>query len=218
MLKRFFVMLVVLFVGFGLIGAARAAEVRQNEVPDVAFRDEGDLPLGDAWTFSCPVGGTAVLAVDTLANNEGLSRLDLIAYVVDRAGNLLGIGDDDAECTHPPTCRFACPRINIACGVGPHYIFVRDYGSDESAEACNAGGGYKLTIEVRDHTGHVIASKLGGGAHRSVPSLFQEAGLAGTGPLANDEGIPEWWSFDFEDPPSPATSVPHSQQQQKARR
>jgi hypothetical protein len=79
-------------------------------VPNVGqLNVEGEQPLGDLWTFKCPKGGTVNVSVDTKDDTDAAqSDIDPVLLVVDGAGNLLAIGDDDVDCTYP------CMRLHLS--------------------------------------------------------------------------------------------------------
>jgi hypothetical protein len=161
-------------------------------VPNVGVLTDDEQPLGDLWTFQCPLGGTVSARVDTKDDRDtGEANLDPILEVLDGAGSLLAFADDEVECTYPPVCGFQCPQVkDVPCGeANPHSLLVRDFG----ASGCATGGGYELTVTVFDQKGHQIAEQkvqLGGGATRHVPDWAVEEGKAPVGPALDDENVP----------------------------
>jgi hypothetical protein len=194
---------------------------RSNWVPNVGqLNVEGEQPLGDLWTFKCPKGGTVNVSVDTKDDTDAAqSDIDPVLLVVDGAGNLLAIGDDDVECTYPPVCGFACPSVSaVACGDDdsdgnhhdsggnrhdsggkPHTIIVRDFGAaDVTGTPCQEGGGYGLVVEVFGADGSQLSERrvdLGGGPKRDVPKYALDLGKAPTGPALDDEDVPQELEF-----------------------
>jgi hypothetical protein len=182
---------------------------RSNWVPNVGqLNVEGEQPLGDLWTFKCPKGGTVNVSVDTKDDTDAAqSDIDPVLLVVDGAGNLLAIGDDDVDCTYPPVCGFTCPSVTaVACGDDgsdgnrhdsggePHSIIVRDFG----ASGCVGGGGYGLVVEVFKADGSQLSERrvdLGGGPQRDVPKYALDLGKAPTGPALDDEDVPQGLEF-----------------------
>ena len=169
---------------------------RSNWVPNVGELGAAEQPLGDMWTFKCPPGGTVSAAVDTKDDtDDGRSDIDPMLVVLDGQGNLLGFGDDEEGCTYPPVCGFDCPSVRVACGeAGRHSIVVRDFGASKATRSpCQEGGGYTLTLEVRDASGRQLPETkvaLGGGSRRSVPGWALKQGAARAGPLLDDENVP----------------------------
>ncbi len=187
---------------------------RSNWVPNVGqLNVEGEQPLGDLWTFNCPKGGTVNVSVDTKDDTDtAQSDIDPVLLVVDGAGNLLAIGDDDVACTYPPVCGFACPSVSaVACGEGDsdsnrhdssrklHSIIVRDFGAaDATGTPCQEGGGYGLVVEVFKADGSQLSKRrvdLGGGPKRDVPKYALDLGKAPTGPALDDEDVPQGLEF-----------------------
>jgi hypothetical protein len=184
-------------------------------VPNVGqLNVEGEQPLGDLWTFNCPEGGTVNVSVDTKDDTDSAqSDIDPVLLVVDGAGNLLVFADDNANCTYPPVCGFACPSVTaLACGSGddtdddhhgrdskPHSIIVRDFGAaDATGTPCQEGGGYNLVVEVFKADGSQLSERrvdLGGGPKRDVPKYALDLGKAPTGPALDDEDVPQGLEF-----------------------
>ena len=191
---------------------------RSNWVPNVGLLNvEGEQPLGDLWTFKCPKGGTVKVSVDTKDDTDNAqSDIDPVLLVVDVAGNLLAFADDNAACTYPPVCGFACPSVEaLACGNDGdsdgdrdgdrdggrhgsdrkrHSIIVRDFGGS----GCVGGGGYGLVVEVFTADGSQLSERrvnLGGGPRRRVPKYALDLGKAPVGPALDDEDVPQGLEF-----------------------
>ena len=95
-------------------------------------------------------------------------------------------------------CQMSCPQIlDAPCAKGPaHSIIVRDAGVVEfifiPGLSCNKGGGYELSVLVRDAEGKVVPEKklkFGGGPNRKVPkwAVTSPKNLA---PVLDDENVP----------------------------
>jgi len=146
--------------------------------------------LGDAWTFRCPKGGTFSASVDTF-DDDGQENATLAPFlqVDDGEGNPVVFADEDVACTFPPVCGAGCPFVtDVPCGAkDPHLLRIgSSYGG-----GCG-GGGYQLTLAVKDSKGVAVEPKkirLGGGAARKLPKLFDLDGARREGPALNDEYI-----------------------------
>jgi hypothetical protein len=202
MVRRLSVVLVtvMVMVGLGMPGYADSEKdklIRSSWVPNVGFLTDDEQPLGDLWTFECPWGGMVSARVDTKDDRDtAQSNVDPILEVLDGEGGLLAFAGDNVECTYPPVCGFACPRVTeVPCGKdNPHSLLVRDFGAAFfTEEACATGGGYELTVTVFDPEGNRVAAskvQLGGGATRQVPDWAVEEGKAPVGPALDDENVP----------------------------
>lgn len=174
--------------------SANAADVlRTGWVPNVGQRGEGELPLGDLWTFKCPRGGSFSLTIETKDDfDDGTSALDPLVEVVSGDGSFVAFGDDELVCQYEPICGFGCPElIDVPCGQGTrHSLVVRDFGDS----GCRSGGGYDLTLSVRRADGRALSERstdLGGAPGRRVPNWITADYPIGTeGPLLDDEGVP----------------------------
>jgi hypothetical protein len=162
----------------------------------------------ETYGRSIALGGTGSVSVDTKDDTDNAqSDIDPILLVVDGAGNLLGIADDDTACTYPPVCGFACPSVTVTCGSDgarhdsrkPHSIIVRDFGAaDATGTPCQEGGGYNLVVEVFKADGSQLSERrvdLGGGPKRDVPKYALDLGKAPTGPALDDEDVPQGLEF-----------------------
>lgn len=171
---------------------------RSGWVPNVGnIISDQEQPLGDLWTFECPEGGKITAAVDTKDDLDAEeSAIDPILEVLDGTGKVLASGDDEVDCTYPPSCGFACPQVQeVPCGrANPHSLLVRDFGGS----FCTGGGGYELTLKVFDKWGGKVAEEevqIGGGAKRNVPDWAVEEGKAPVGPALDDENVPRRSEF-----------------------
>jgi hypothetical protein len=149
-----------------------------------------------------PKGGTVNVSVDTKDDTDSAqSDIDPVLLVVDGAGNLLAFADDNADCTYPPVCGFACPSVTaVACGSDHrHSVIVRDFGAaDATGTPCQEGGGYNLVVEAFRANGHQLSERqldLGGGPKRDVPKYALDLGKAPTGPALDDEDVPHGLEF-----------------------
>jgi len=147
--------------------------------------------LGDGWTFKCPKGGTYSASVDTIDDDgEGNATLDPFFQVHDGTGLLVATQDDNVTCTFTPLCGFTCPSASgLPCGdKNPHLLRI----GDNSGHTGCVGGGYELTLEVKDKNGVVLPPKkvkLGGGPNRKLPKWFDPGKGRKQGPLLDDEQI-----------------------------
>ncbi len=186
-------------IALAVPGPLTAADVlRANWVPNNGERIlDGELPLGDMWTFKCPRHGSFSVSVDTRAPSVGAtSELDPLIEVIAGNGDVVAIGDDELECTYEPVCGFACPQVTeVACGSGEtHSIVVRDFGADFDADSCDDGGGYELRLSVRTARGKNLSERstdLGGSPRRTLPAWVAPSyDIGREGPLLDDEGVP----------------------------
>ena len=148
--------------------------------------------LGDGWTFKCPKGGTFSASADSIDDDgQGNATADLRLRVFDGEGTQVADGDDDMACSFTPVCpSVSCPAVtDVPCGdKGPHLLLVFEASN---AGGCH-GGGYELTVEVKDKKGKVLAPKkinLGGGAKRKLPKWHDPEKARKEGPAINDEEI-----------------------------
>jgi hypothetical protein len=182
-----------------MASTASAEEIhRSNWVPNVGFliADTNGLEqaLGDMWTFNCPPNVVVIVSVDTKDDtDENAADIDPLMFVLDGTGHLIAFADDNRDCTYPPICGFACPRVEVSCGTGRrHSIIVEDFGAAGSPN-CQEGGGYELTVEVFNGSGEQLSSSavnLGGGPRRTVPEWALADGTAPVGPVLDDENVP----------------------------
>jgi hypothetical protein len=204
--KKSWTVLALAMIVLMVAGAPRTSAEpisRSNWVPNVGqLNVDGEQPLGDLWTFKCPKGGTINVSVDTKDDTDNAeSYIDPVLLLVDGQGNLLAFADDDVDCTYPPVCGFFCPSIAaVACGKGEnHSLIVRDFGAAIGPdEACQGGGGYNLVLEVFRADGRQVPERrveLGGGQKRKVPEWAPDFGTAPTGPVLDDEDVPEELEF-----------------------
>ncbi len=152
-------------LGFTVLFLLATAGVATAEIATRSNWIPTSSGMGDLWTFSCPAGGNFDLAIDTVA---GGTDIDLSFSIIDEDGAFVNGADDDFVCA-PASC-FGCPRVLASpCALGGTYsIQVRAAGCTTAA-----GGGYELSLEVRDAAAVAVSAKkakLGGGPKSKVPA------------------------------------------------
>lgn len=172
--------------------SALAEEVlRQNFIPTGGYLFASDEQLGDAWSFTCPKGGTVTASVDTADDNDDdTSNVDPLLVIFDGLGNQVASADDSVACSVAPECGFSCPSVvDVPCGnKGPHTIVIVS-----AATNCTGGGQYQLRIEAFDSKGASVDGKklkLGGGAKVKLPKWLNPTGGYASGPMLDDEKVP----------------------------
>ena len=170
---------------------------RSGWVPNVGRLDAEELPLGDLYTFNCPAGGIVDVFVDTKDDlDSSESCLDPVLEIFNSSGEILAVGDDEAECKYPPVCGFGCPAVQgLSCGSGGEFsLVIRDFGTaSKDGIFCNKGGGYELELAAFDSSGvPVDASQLalGGGPASGLPAWLSALGIPKLGPVLDDENVP----------------------------
>lgn len=188
-------LLVPLAILFAGAAAAQPTVIAETLAPAVDFGAPEDGTFFDIWLFSCPQGGSATVAVDTLpvSGSGADSPLDPAFYVYDSTqtapdqGNVVAEGDDQFSCAIPTVCGFDCPEAVVECTQGGEYrVMVWTWGDVSVGDYCGQQtGSYLLAVEVFDGpgtTGSSVDPKLGGEPVRvSFPG-----GPLPPGPAADD--------------------------------
>ena len=123
-------------------------------VPSADTAHPSGLILGDEWSFVGRAGDVISIDVDTRDDRyEGTALLDPKLEVRRPDGSSAVSGDDEAECSRPPVCGYACPRVrNFSLDqTGRWTIIVRDFGGASQTGVFCTGGGYNLTVTGSVH-------------------------------------------------------------------
>ncbi len=106
----------------------------------------------DVWTRVCPAGGSATVAVDTVALASGAaSPIDPVFEVYSPTGGFVGFGDDETACTAATTCAFDCPAMTMDCTEGGEQTLLVLTGT--SLGCGEEEGPYELSVQVFDGLG-----------------------------------------------------------------
>ncbi len=108
--------------------------------------------LIDVWTFVCPAGGSATIAVDTAMLASGAaSPLDPVFEVYSPTGDFVGFGDDEITCSVASVCAFDCAQVTMDCAEGGEQtLLVMTAISNGCGET---EGPYELSVQVFDGMG-----------------------------------------------------------------
>lgn len=182
---------VAMFFVFPISGAGL---VRQESLPPQPGSSGLSL-VTDIWTFYCPAGGSATVAVDTLAvNNASTSPLDPVIRVYhEEFLSPVAWADDEVACSVSSDCGFACPYLAFNCVDGGEFTIMVGSWAGPLAGCGDAEGYYLLYLEVfaeADQAGASLPAEtvgLGG----QEPSRGYAWGYPTPGPAADDVAF--WW-------------------------
>lgn len=131
-----------------MVGVAQAQnqDIRTvlQTVPPADVSHPSGLVQGDLWVFDGRAGDVIDIRVDTRDDNNAFtSNLDPILFLKRPDGTLAAAADDEAACSRPPVCGFACPSLTglTLDQTGTWAIVLRDFGGS----GCLSGA-YNLNI------------------------------------------------------------------------
>lgn len=131
-------------------------------VPTSDVTHPSGLIQGDEWGFSGRAGDVVTVQVDTRDDTyQGTSTLDPLVLLLRPDGSVAAFGDDEATCSRPPVCGFACPLLaNFTLDqTGRWIIVVQDLGGATNTGVFCTGGGYNLSLTAPPHA--ITSLKLG---------------------------------------------------------
>lgn len=123
-------------------------------VPTSDVTHPSGLIQGDEWGFLGHAGDVVNFHVDTRDDKyEGTSNLDPLAILIRPDGSVAIWGDDEAACSRPPVCGYACPWVeNFRLDQTGHWIIVvQDFGGATQTGVFCSGGGYNLSLRGPSH-------------------------------------------------------------------
>jgi hypothetical protein len=168
------------FCCLGLIGTALAQQPATRTVlqtvPTSDVEHPSGLIQGDEWAFVGNTGDLVAFEVDTRDDtNEGTSKLDALAILIRPDGTFAIWGDDNASCSRPPVCGYACPRVeNFKLDQTGHWrIVVQDLGATLTGVYCT-GGGYNLSLRGPSRVLQSLRLRVNDGAIQQPAGLREE--------------------------------------------
>ena len=117
-------------------------------------------------------GDVVSIRVDTRDDRyEGTALLDPTLVLRRPDGSEAAGGDDEATCSRPPVCGYACPMIRnfLLDQSGRWTIVVRDFGGASETGLFCTGGGYNLSLTGSAHALESLRLRTDDGMVQQLP-------------------------------------------------